>query len=121
MIFHSKVVNDKNEANGASGVSKKTGGRRFEKIKGRQKSDKATVTELPSFLQAVHGTVDPEEDVAFSRFVDLDVGKERKTRQDVRRVRIYIDTDVLRGERRSAEVKVGEVESRSKHSQRRQR
>ena len=35
MIFHSKVVNDKNEANGASGVSKETGGRRFEKIKGR--------------------------------------------------------------------------------------
>ncbi len=110
MIFYSKVVNDMNEANGASDASKETGGRRFEKINGRQKSDKATVTELPSFLQAVHGAVDPEEDVAFSGFVDLDVGKERKTRQNVRRVRIYIDMDVLRDEKRSAEVKVGEVE-----------
>jgi hypothetical protein len=116
VIFHSKVVNDKNEANGACGVSKKTGGRRFEKIEGRQKSDKATVTELPSFLQAVHGAVDPEEDVAFSGFVDLDVGKQRETRQDVRRVRVDIDTDVLRGEKRSAEVKVGEVERRAEVS-----
>ena len=78
--------------------------------KGRKKSDKVTVTELPSFLQAVHGAVDPEEDVAFSGLVDLDVGKERKTRQDVRRVRVDVDANVLRVEKWSAEVKIGEVE-----------
>jgi hypothetical protein len=65
---------------------------------------------LPSFLQAVHGAVDPEEDVAFSGLVDLDVGKERKTRQDVRRVRVDVDANVLRVEKWSAEVKIGEVE-----------
>ncbi len=42
--------------------------------------------------------------------LDFDIGKERETRQDVRQVRVDIDTDVLRGEKRSAEVKVGEVE-----------
>ncbi len=57
------------------------------KIK-EQKSDKAMVTGQPSYLQAVHGAVDPEENVAFSAFVDLEVGKERETRQDVRRVRV---------------------------------
>jgi hypothetical protein len=45
-IFHSKVVNDQDEADGPSGISKEAGVRRLEevKVKGRQKTDKATVT-----------------------------------------------------------------------------
>ena len=64
----------------------------------------------PASFKPVHGAVDPEEDAAFSGLVDLDVGKERETRQDVRQVRVDINANVLRVEKRSAEVKIGEVE-----------
>ncbi len=89
-------------------MTKQTGSGSFKKSKGRQ--DKATVTELTSFFKAVHCLVDPEQAVPLPGRVDLDVGKERKTGQDFRRVRVDIDFYKLRREEMSAEIEVNKVE-----------
>jgi hypothetical protein len=90
-------------------VTKQARSRSFKKAKRRQERDKATVAELTGFFKAVHCLVDPEEAVPLPGRVDLDVGKERETGQDFRRVRVDIDFDKLRREERSAEIKVNKV------------
>jgi hypothetical protein len=64
---------------------------------------------LTGFFKAVHGLVDPDEVVPLAGRVDLDEGEERETGQDFRRVRVDKDFDELRGEARSAEIKVDKV------------
>jgi hypothetical protein len=77
-------------------VARQTGSGGFNKAKGRQGRDKATVAELNGFLKAAHRLVDPEEAVPLPGRVDLDVGEERETGQDFRRVRVDINFDELR-------------------------
>ncbi len=99
-------------------MTEQTGSESFNKAKGRQERDKATVTELTGFFKAVHGLVDPEEAVPLAGRVDLDEGEERETGQDFRRVRVDKDFYELRREERSAEIKINK---RRQHFQRRQR
>ncbi len=96
MIFYSKVVNDKHETDRESQVAKKTGSGSFNKAEGRQERDKATVTKLTGFFEAVHCLVDPEEAVPFPGRVDLDIREERETRQDFRGIGVDVDFDELR-------------------------
>jgi hypothetical protein len=103
VILHSKVVDDENKTDRASEVTEQTGS-------GRDRRDKATVTELTGFFKVVHCLVDPEEAVPLARRVDLDEGEERETGHDFRRVRVDKDFYELRQEERSAEIKINKVE-----------
>ncbi len=74
------------------------------KTKRRQERVKGMVAELTGFFKAVHCLVNLEEAVPLPGPFDLDVGEERETGQDLRRVGVDIDFDKLRREERSAEI-----------------
>ncbi len=104
VILYSKVVDDENKTDRASKMTEQTGNGSFDKAKGRQERDKATVTQLTGFLKTVHGLVDPEETVPLAGRVDLDEGEERETGQGLRRVRVDIDLNKLNGEECQIEI-----------------
>ncbi len=75
----------------------------------KRETNKATVTKLTGFFEAVHCLVDPEEAVPLPGLVDLEEREERETRQDFRGIRVDVDFDELRREERSAKIEVDKV------------
>ena len=110
-IFDTEVVDNESKGDVASGVTKKTGGGSFVKVRSIEEPDKAILRQFTSTRKTVHAFTNSEIAKRFARFLSVEEVSEAKSRESGRRVSVSIDFDIFKLRHEGTEVEVSKVDS----------